>query len=151
MGSHVSLPQGNKAHCNNEMNVTLARVSFSFCEMRAMTRNPVAWPGSRGCAHAKRLAAGTCCSNFRRWSKKCTAIYLRHWAFLQQQQQQQQKHLCKWDKMQKVLFTCKNTEGKSSNNVVVGFCCLFICRQAENLKLNSDGTPATHTDTKRGN
>lgn len=149
MGSHVSLPQGNKAHCNNEMNVTLARVSFSFCEMRAMPQNPVVWPGSRGCAHAKRLAAGTRCSNFRRWSKKMYCHLFATLSFFLQQQQQ--KHLCKWDKMQKVLFTCKNTEGKSSNNVVVGFCCLFVCRQAENLKLNSDCTPATHTDTKSGN
>lgn len=57
--------------------------------------------------------------------------------------------LCKWDKMPK--YTCKNTEGKSSNNVVVGFCSLFICWQAEDLKLNSDGTAVTHADPKRGN
>lgn len=52
----------------------------------------------------------------------------------------------------KSVFTCKSTDGKSSNNSIVGFSCfVFICRQTENLKLNSGGTLATHMDTKRGN
>lgn len=136
-GSHVSLPQGSKSHCNNEMNVTLARLSLSFCETRAMPRRPVVWPGFtwlRTRLNASLLEHAA--QHFRCRSKK---LYCRLFAtlsrFLQQQQQQLQKRLCKWDKMQRVLFTCKNTEGKSSNNVAVGFCCLFICRQAENRKI----------------
>lgn len=143
----MSLSRGNNPHCNNEMNVALPRVSFSFCALQALPLKPVCLAGITWLRTHKTIR----CWNmlYKHVGRKNVLLFICNRELFCNNNN---RIISNGTRCKKCFITYKNTDGKSSNNIVVGFSCfVFFCRQTENLKLSFCGTPATHTDTKRGN